>query len=115
MKEAINTDDYFRNILSKSKLELPFPDFEDQVMYQIEKKNALEPPSAKDIKLSCIFFILGTAFGLFISLILPKIQESIFGIDLTKLAVPFQIGFVILVFLQIDQLMKLVKKAGPKI
>jgi len=103
-------DNYFREMLSVSKLELPFPDFEDNVMIQIEKENSFRHSVSKDVKLSWIFFIAGSVFGIAISLILPHLQGLIFGIQPQKLAIFFQMIFVILLFTQLETLLRFIKK-----
>ena len=107
-------ENFFKEIMSKSKLELPFSDFEDNVMIQIEENILHQPAFSKDIKLSWIFFITGSVFGIAISLILPLIHESILGIQPSTLAIGFQIVFTILLFTQMDVLLKLIKKTYSK-
>jgi len=112
MKDLNNLDEnFFREMLSVSKLELPFSDFEDNVMMQIEKENLYRKSVSKDIKLSWIFFIAGSVFGIVISLILPHLQTSIFGIQPEKLAISFQIVFTLLLFTQLETLIKFIRKS----
>ncbi len=106
-------DQYFREIMSKSRLEMPFPDIEDRVMMQIENRTVKQGYS-KEIKLAWIFFIAGSVFGMIISWILPTMQQKIFGIDPKNIAICFQIVFVVLLFTQIETLLELVKKVQPK-
>ena len=111
MKEQDKSEEnFFHAMMSKSKLELPFPDFEDNVMFQIEKENSFRHSVSKDVKLSWIFFIAGSVFGIVISLILPRFQFLIFGMEPQKLAIFFQMIFVIILFTQLETLMKFIKK-----
>jgi hypothetical protein len=103
----------FREIMLQSRLEMPFPDFEDRVMIQIENK-PLSQGYSKEIKLAWIFFIAGSVFGMIISWILPAMQEKIFGIDPKNIAICFQIIFVVLLFTQIETLLELIIKVQPK-
>jgi hypothetical protein len=105
---------YFRELMSKSKLKMPFSDFEDNVMMQIERKIVHQQGIAKDIKLSWLFFVVGTTFGIMISWILPRIPQKIFGIDPKSLAICFQIIFVVLIFTQIEALLGFFKKGSAK-
>ncbi len=105
---------YFRELMSKGKLEMPFSDFEDNVMTQIEQKFVHQQGIAKDIKLSWLFFAVGTTFGIVISWILPRIPQKIFGIDPKNLAICFQIIFVVLLFTQIEALLGFLKKSPLK-
>ena len=97
---------YFKEIMSNGKLEMPFTDFEDNVMMHIEKTTD-KPVLAKEIRLSWIFFVLGSVFGIIISYILPRMKGPILGTDPQKLAVFFQIGFVVLLFTQLETLLKI--------
>jgi len=113
MKETETKDEnFFQEMMSQSKLELPFSDFEDNVMIQIEKKIIQQSSFSKDLKLSWLFFIAGSVFGIVISLILPQMHKPIFGIEPNKLAIFFQIVFVSLLFAQIDILTKFVKRVN---
>jgi len=116
MKELdISEDNFFREMLSVSKLEVPFSDFEDNVMIEIEKERSFQKSVSKDVKLSWFFFIAGSVFGIVISLILPHLKGSIFGIAPEKLAISFQIVFTLLLFTQLETLIKLVKKSDSNI
>jgi TRAP-type C4-dicarboxylate transport system permease small subunit len=64
----------------------------------------------KDLKLSWIFFIAGSVFGIVISLILPQMHKPFLGIPSDKLAIFFQITFVSILLTQIDILTKLFKR-----
>lgn len=102
---------YFRELMSKSRLEMPFSDFDDSVMTQIEQNNVQTQGITRDIKLSWLFFIIGSVFGVMISLILPQIPYKIFGFDPKNIAICFQIIFVVLLFTQIEALLGFLKKS----
>ena len=110
-----SVDNFFHEILSVSKLELPFADFEDEVMMQIEKENSFQKSVSRDVKFSWISFVVGSVFGIVISLLLPHLKVSIFGIQPEKLAITFQIVFTFLLFTQLETLIKLVKKSDSNI
>jgi len=111
MKDTDSQDDiFYKEIMAKSRLDLPFSDFEDNIMNQIENKILHQNTFSKEIKLSWVFFIAGSVFGIIISLILPKLQKSIMGIQPANFAIFFQIVFTSLLFTQIDTLLKLSKK-----
>ena len=109
--ESTSTDDKFvHEILQKSILQVPFSDFDDSVMQIINAKK-LKPFSIKrEFRLSWVFFILGSVFGISISIILPTIQSSILGLPLNKLTIPFQIIFAFLFISQLDNLLHIYKK-----
>jgi hypothetical protein len=101
-------------MLSKSRLEVPFPDFEDKIMGLIEKKLSKKVSISRDIKLSWIFFILGTIFGIIVTILLPKIHQPVLGINLDKLTIPFLIIFAYLLLSQIDSLIDFYKRQNTK-
>ena len=108
MKET-DSEQTFREIMSQSRLEVPFPDFEDKIMGLIEKKLSKKESISRDIKLSWVFFILGATFGIIITILIPKIQQPVFGINLDKLTMPFLIIFSFLLLSQIDSLIDFYK------
>jgi len=115
MKEMDESEErYFKELMSQSKLEMPFSDFEDNVMMQIEQKIVQTQGITRDIKLSWLFFIAGSVFGIMISWILTRIPQKILGIDPKNLAICFQIIFAVLLFTQIEALLGLLKKNSLK-
>lgn len=103
-------DKFVHEIMQKSILNVPFSDFDDSVMQIINTKE-LKPFSLKrEFRLSWVFFILGSVFGISISVILPTIQGSILGLSLNKLTIPFQIVFAFLFISQLDNLFHIYKK-----
>lgn len=109
MKE-IDSEMTFRKMMSKSKLEVPYPEFEDNVMRLIEKKVLKKDSISRDIKLSWVFFILGSTFGIIVTILLPKIQQPVLGMDLDNLTMPFLIIFSFLLLSQIDSLIDFYKR-----
>jgi len=110
MKEIDTEDAFFKEIMSKSELDVPFPDFEDNVMGLIEKRLSKKVSITRDIKLSWIFFILGSTFGIIVIIILPKLHVSVGGITMDKLTIPFLIIFSYLVMTQLDCLIDFYKR-----
>jgi len=115
MKETDLQDEiFYKEIMAKSRLDLPFSDFEDNVLNQIENKILYQNSFSKEIKLSWVFFIAGSVFGIIISLIIPKLQEPIMGIQPSNFAILFQIVFISLLFTQIDTLLKFRRRTNSK-
>ena len=110
MKEIDTEDTFFKEIMSKSELDVPFPDFEDNVMGLIEKRLSKKVSITRDIKLSWIFFILGSTFGIIVTIILLKLHVSVGGITMDKLTIPFLIIFSYLVMTQLDCLIDFYKR-----
>ena len=105
MKEEKSEETFFNELMSKSKLEFPFPDFEDNVMRIVELNQKKQNIIQKDLRLSWIFFLLGSSFGITISILLPKFQEPIFGLSVDKFTIPFQVLFIFLFITQLNNLM----------
>lgn len=102
MKEELNEEIFIRELISKSKLEFPFNGLEDKIMEHVIVKSYEKAGINRDIRLSWIFFIAGSLFGTFISVVLPHFQEPVLGFSLSKLAVPFQILFILLFVNQLN-------------
>jgi hypothetical protein len=114
MKENNTDETFFREIMSESKLKVPFSDFDDNVMTLIEKKFSRKASISRDLKLSWIFFIIGSVFGIIISIVLPDIHEPVLGIQIDKLTIPFQIIFTLLLISQLDNLISFYNKRSQK-
>lgn len=104
MKNVDFNNTFFKDIMSKSKLNVPFPDFDDRVMELIEKRSLKKASLMRDIKLSWIFFILGSAFGIIVTIILIMLPVSLGGIPLDKFTILFLIIFSYLILTHIDSL-----------
>lgn len=107
MDELENKDAIFIDLMAKSKLDMPFSDFEDSVMQKIEENVIQKSEISKQLRLSKFFFIVGSLFGITISILLPQIQEPIFNISPSVIALVFQITFVTLFFTQIENYIKI--------
>ena len=82
MKRNNNNDRYFRELLSDSRLEMPFSDFEDELMEEIHMKYKKRSSLLKNIKLSWLFFFLGMISGMAVVIfsMIPTEEESVPGI-----------------------------------
>jgi len=103
-------EELFKKMMSKSELKMPFSDFEDIVMIEIEKKEVRHATITKDIKISWVFFLIGSVFGIAISILLPLLENPVLGVRPEILAITFQLTFVIIFFTQIEVFIKLLKK-----
>jgi len=101
-------ENFYQEIMAKSKLELPFSDFEDNVMSKIERNVSNKPIIY--VKLSWIFFVVGSMCGIVVSLILPRLHGTFLGLLPNKLTMVFQIAFTLIFFFQIDILINLIRK-----
>lgn len=109
MKEIDSKDIFFKKIMSNSKLDISSPNFDDDVMGLIEKRLSKKASIRRDIKLSWIFFILGSTFGIIGTLVLSKLKESFLGFPLDKLNILFLIIFSLLAMTQLDSLIDFYK------
>lgn len=76
MIEPYFEDIHIQEILSKGRKEIPFPDFEDEIMVEIHKEHERKRSILRNIKLSWFFFIIGMVSGITLTSILPIINES---------------------------------------
>lgn len=115
MKETRTTDEnFFKEIMSKSRLDLPFSDFEDNVMMQIETKVLHQNKWSKELRLSWIFFIVSSVFGIILSIFIAQLREPIFGVQPVNLTLFFSIAFASVLFTQIDILIKFSRRVNSK-
>ena len=74
--EPVYEDIQLKNILSKSRKEMPFHDFEDELMIEIYKERDRKRSVLKNIKLSWLFFIIGMISGIALISIPSLINET---------------------------------------
>lgn len=105
--DELEKNDAFADLMTKSKLEMPFSDFEDSIMHLIEEKATRKSKIMKELKLSRVFFIVGSVFGFATSILLSQLKEPFLGIDQNVIALSFQIVFATLFFTQVESFLKL--------
>jgi hypothetical protein len=100
--------------MTKSRLEIPFSDFEDNVMNEISLQKKKQELMLNYLKLSWIFFAMGSLFGITIALLFDQFDFSSLGISSAKLQ-PFVLAIVVLVLIfQADYLFNYQKKMKSK-
>ncbi len=114
MKEEKSEEAFFNEVMSKSNLTFPFPDFDDNVMRVVESNQKRRNIIKRDFRLSWIFFLSGSFFGITISILLPEFQEPVFGLSLYKFTIPFQILFTFLFITQLNNLIDFYNKTNKK-
>jgi hypothetical protein len=112
MKEEKSEETFFKEVMSKSKLTFPFLDFDDNVMQIVESNQKKRNSIQRDVRLSWIFFLFGSFFGITISILLPRFQDSVFGLSIDKFTIPFQILFTFLFITQLNNLIDFYKKTN---
>jgi len=100
-------DPKLKSLLRESKLEMPFPDFEERLMDTIKSAHVKKKSVLKDIHLSWLFFSIGSIFGLAASFIIPSFQKSIWGFEIQYLQYPLMIFVSLLIIWQFDAMIKL--------
>ena len=90
--------------MEKSRLSMPFPDFEDEVMMQIEMEESLNQTSRTHVLWSWFFFGIGVIAGVLLTVLIPQFDIAIAGLDSGQLNLLFQIVFCLFVFLHLDKL-----------
>lgn len=107
----MKNDDFLNEIMAQSDLKMPFSDFENEVMQQIQKQEQRRKTFSKNLVLSWTFFALGSACGIAISLLLPSVNIAVSGITNEHVTIVFQIVFVLFVMLQLESLLTSTKQA----
>ena len=107
---AEKEEQLIHKLMEKSGREMPFSDFENKLMEQICKEADNSRSFLKDVKLSWFFFIVGSCFGIFLSVIAGQINETILGFPTQRIILSVQIVFVILLLSQFDRLIELTRK-----
>jgi hypothetical protein len=80
------------------------------MMQKIHQEARYRKSIFNNIKLSAFFFIIGTAFGIMFTFLLPKLDSNLFGISPNEFLLPFQVIFIILFLTQLESLIQLVKR-----
>lgn len=109
MQDQTNNERILSELMQKSRLEMPFSDFEETVMLRIEKLSFQEETVLRDRKLSFIFFMLGTCLGLILNFILQNLRYRFLNIPSETILLVFQAGFVLLFLIQLDRNLSLIK------
>jgi len=112
MPDFIPNDKKLAELMKKSRLEMPFSDFEDKVMYKIKERVKAKKFILKNISLACLFFVLGTGFGTAVCFFLPELISHSIPVSAGKILLTFQAAFVLVVLTQLEYLIKLVRKYG---
>ena len=105
-------ENQINELLGKSRLKMPFPGFEDDVMMQIELEESLRDATRSGVAWSWVFFIAGTVFGILLTLLIPQIEISFWGMGSGELNLLFQAGFCLFVLLHLEKLIGLTRSAG---
>nr|WP_321450510.1 hypothetical protein [uncultured Carboxylicivirga sp.] len=81
-------DTKMKDLLGDSMLEMPFADFEEQVMQSVYKEEKSRQGILKNMRLSWVFFTIGALFGIVATISLPYINQPIFNFDTKYIQIP---------------------------
>ncbi len=101
-------DKRLSEIMKKSMLRMPFSDFEEKVMFAINKQARYKQIVLKDTKLSCFFFLLGTGFGVGVNYYLSHANQNLMGLSSAQILLFYQVSFVLFFLMQLDKIFKLI-------
>lgn len=99
-----NQDEFFRKIMKKSALKMPFEGVEDELMEKIEAQETPQSVWDRNIVFSWISFIAGTIFGVVLTLWLPQLEFSFMGIKSTNLILLFELVLAVVIVLNLEKL-----------
>lgn len=112
MSNQLPKNQAFSEMMKKSRLAMPFTDFEERTMARIYKENILKSSTLKYKKLAVLFFVMGTGFGFAITYFLSLPETVIAGIPADTLLLVCRLVYVFLVLTQLNSIIKLFSKAG---
>lgn len=97
----------FKKLMGYSKLEIQFPDFEEDVMKAVRKKEAFEKSIWRNIRWSWVLFLSGLVLGLVIVDLLAGFDLKFFGEKSDLVFLIVEIAIVAIFGLQFDNLIRL--------
>jgi hypothetical protein len=97
----------FKKIMEFSKLEIQFPNFEEEVMESIRKKEAEEKSFWRNIRWSWFIFLAGLILGIITTGLLSDFGLQYFGESSKLVLLVVEILIVAVFGLQFDNLIRL--------
>lgn len=107
-------DPQFKELMSKSNLEMPFPNFEDDVILQIKKQEKHKKLLSQNIKVSWLSFFAGIILGMILTVELFQLRIEGLGISSEIVELIFQLVFSLFVIFSLDFLLRYSRKISPK-
>lgn len=99
-------EEQLKKWMQHSKLEIKLPDFEENVMDAIRKKEASEKSVWRNIRWSWFFFLVGLALGLIATNLFSNFNFPILGENANLLLLVFEILIVVILATQFDNLIR---------
>ena|SRR5579859_6677096 len=106
MNNEESNDKELSDIMRKSMLRMPLDDFEDRVMFEIHRQARHKKKVFTNTRLSRLFFLLGTGFGLTVNNFLTHLNHSLMGFSPERILLFFQVSFVFFFLMQSERIFK---------
>ena len=100
-------DDKLRRMISESRFEMPFEDFEKDIMSRINYENQRRNSVISNLRLSWFFFGLGIVSGILITIFLSRMEDLILGMDPEMVVIPLILCLCMIFLLLMEKLVKL--------
>ena len=111
--EENSNDKILKEILAKASSEMPFPDFEDELMSKINEleveEKAVQEGYRRGVAFSWVFFVVGIISGVVLTQLIPQLEIPLPGVDSGVVLMVFQVGFILFILLHFEKLMTMTR------
>ena len=111
--EKNSNDKILKEILAKASSEMPFPDFEDELMSKINEleveEKAVQEGYRRGVAFSWVFFVVGIISGVVLTQLIPQLEIPLPGVDSGVVLMVFQVGFILFILLHFEKLMSMTR------
>jgi len=111
--EKNSNDKILKEILAKASSEMPFPDFEDELMSKINEleveEKAVQEGYRRGVAFSWVFFVVGIISGVVLTQLIPQLEIPLPGVDSGVVLMVFQVGFILFILLHFEKLMTMTR------
>ena len=111
--EENSNDKIMKEILEKAASEMPFPDFEDELMSNINEleveEKAVQEGYRRGVAFSWVFFVVGIISGVVLTQLIPQLEIPLPGVDSGVVLMVFQVGFILFILLHFEKLMSMTR------
>ena len=111
--EKNSNDKILKEILAKASSEMPFPDFEDELMSKLNEleveEKAVQEGYRRGVAFSWVFFVVGIISGVVLTQLIPQLEIPLPGVDSGVVLMVFQVGFILFILLHFEKLMTMTR------
>ena len=111
--EKNSNDKILKEILAKASSEMPFPDFEDELMSKLNEleveEKAVQEGYRRGVAFSWVFFVVGIISGVVLTQLIPQLEIPLPGVDSGVVLMVFQVGFILFILLHFEKLMSMTR------